>query len=84
MPEPIENYDEEYVINCITPLLEFINNYGSVTGQMNKEARTDDIEKCEQKSIRIKQAERTEVKIEQNKQAQIVASSTQYSRSQYH
>ena len=26
MPEPIENYYEEYVIKCITPLLEFINN----------------------------------------------------------
>ena len=37
-PEPIENYDEEYVINCITPLLEFINNCGSITGKMNKEA----------------------------------------------
>ena len=48
-PEPIENYDEGYVINCITPLLEFINNYGSITGKMNKEARTDDNEKCERK-----------------------------------
>ena len=34
-PESIENYDEEYVINCILPLLEFINNYGSVVSQKN-------------------------------------------------
>ena len=40
-PEPIENYDEEYVINCIMPLLEFINNYGSVTSQKKSEARTN-------------------------------------------
>ena len=39
--EPIENYDEEYVINCIMPLLEFINNYGSVASQRKLEARTD-------------------------------------------
>ena len=29
-PEPIENYDEEYVINCIIPLMEFVINYGSI------------------------------------------------------
>ena len=34
-PESIENYEEEYVINCIIPLLEFINNYGSVTRKKN-------------------------------------------------
>ena len=48
-PEPIENYDEEDVINCIIPLLEFINNYGSITGKMNAEARTEQTEECEQK-----------------------------------
>ena len=37
-PEPIENYDEEYVINCIIPLLEFINNYGSITDERNNDA----------------------------------------------
>ena len=67
MPEPIENYDEEYVINCITPLLEFINNYGSVTGQMNKEARTDDIEKCEQKFNQAESSKRNEPKSKLNK-----------------
>ena len=47
-PEPIENYDEEYVINCIMPLLEFINNYGSVASQKQLEARTDQNEQREQ------------------------------------
>ena len=27
-PEPIENYDAEYVTYCVIPLLEFINNCG--------------------------------------------------------
>ena len=40
-PESIEIYDEEYVINCIIPLLEFINNYGSVASQKKLEAPTD-------------------------------------------
>ena len=40
-PEPIENYDEEYVINCIIPLLEFINNHGSITDEKESTARTD-------------------------------------------
>ena len=66
-PEPIENYDEEYVINCITPLLEFINNYGSITGKMNKEARTDDIEKCEQKFNQSESSKRNEPKSDWNK-----------------
>ena len=47
-PELIENYDEEYVINCIMPLLEFINNYGSVASQKKLEARTDQNEQREQ------------------------------------
>ena len=46
--EPIENYDEEYVTNCIMPLLEFINNYGSVASQKKLEARTDQNEQREQ------------------------------------
>ena len=48
-PEPIENYDEKYVINCKIQLLEFINSYGSIIGKTNTEARTDQIEKYEQK-----------------------------------
>ena len=40
-PEPIENYDEEYVINCIIPLLEFINTHGSITDEKERTARTD-------------------------------------------
>ena len=66
-PEPIENYDEEYVINCITPLLEFINNYGSITGKMNKEARTDEIEKCERKLNQSESSKRNEPKSDWNK-----------------
>ena len=78
MPEPIENYDEKYVINCITPLLEFINNYSRITGKMNKEARTDDIEKREQKSNQSESSKlnKPKKKIEQNEQAQFVATST--------
>ena len=66
-PEPIENYDEEYVINCITPLLEFINNYGSITGKMNKEAQTDDIEKCERKFNQSETSKRNEPQSDLNK-----------------
>ena len=66
-PEPIENYDEEYVINCITPLLEFINNYGSITGKMNKEPRTDEIEKCERKLNQSESSKRNEPKSDWNK-----------------
>ena len=40
-PEPIENYEEEYVVNCIIPLLEFINTHGSVTDEKERTARTD-------------------------------------------
>ena len=42
-PEPIENYDEEYVINCVIPLLEFINTHGSITDQEKLEAQTDEV-----------------------------------------
>ena len=37
-PESVENYDEEYVTICIIPLLEFFNNYASVTSQRKIEA----------------------------------------------
>ena len=47
-PEPIENYDEECLFNCIKPFPEFINNYGSIACKMNSEARADQTEKCEQ------------------------------------
>ena len=40
-PVPIEHYDEEYVINCIIPLAEFISNHGSITDEKNTEAQTD-------------------------------------------
>ena len=51
----------------MTPLLEFINNYGSITGKMNKEARTDDIEKCEQKFNQSESSKRNEPKSKLNK-----------------
>ena len=40
-PEPIEKYDEEYVINCIIPLLEFINAHGSISDKKKAARQTD-------------------------------------------
>ena len=40
-PGPKKNYDKEYVINCIIPLLEFINTYGSITDEKEIITRTD-------------------------------------------
>ena len=48
-PEPTKNYDDEYVINCVIPLLEFIKNYGSITGENINTARTKQNEGREQK-----------------------------------
>ena len=42
-PEPNENYDEKYVINCVVPLLEFINTHGSITDEKKVEAQTDEV-----------------------------------------
>ena len=42
-PEPIENYDEEYVINCVIPLLEFINTHGSITDEKKLGAQTNEV-----------------------------------------
>ena len=48
---PIENYDEEYVIKCIIPLLEFINTHGSIsdekkaTKQNNNQSQTRSVNK---------------------------------------
>ena len=64
---PIENYDKEYVINFIIPLLGFINNYGSITGKMNSEARSDQIEKCEQKFNQSASSKANEPKSKANK-----------------
>ena len=49
-PEPIVNYDKEYVINCIIPLFAFINNHGSINESKMKETQTDHSKKCEQKT----------------------------------
>ena len=40
-PDPIENYDEEYVINCIIPLLEFNNTHGSNSDETKSTTQTD-------------------------------------------
>ena len=40
-PQPIVNYDEEYVINCIILLSEFINNYGSIADEKKTMTRMD-------------------------------------------
>ena len=66
-PEPIEIYDEEYVINCIIPLLEFINNYSSIADKTDTEARTDQTEKCEQKFNQSVPSKEKEPKSKANK-----------------
>ena len=40
-PERNENYEEEYVITCIIPLLEFNNTQGSITDPITKGIQTD-------------------------------------------
>ena len=40
-PVPIENYDGEYVINCIIPLLEFINTHGSISDERKATMQTE-------------------------------------------
>ena len=41
-PEPIENYDEELVINCVIALLEFIiNTHDSITDEEKSTSQTD-------------------------------------------
>ena len=47
-PEPIENYEEEYVINCIIPLQEFFNTQGSITDPNTKGIQTDENMRREQ------------------------------------
>ena len=49
-PEPTENYDEEYVISCMIPLSEFINNHGSINESKMRETQSDHSKKCEQKT----------------------------------
>ena len=49
-PEPIENYNKEYVFNCIITLFEFINNHGSVNESKMKESQTDHLKKSEKKT----------------------------------
>ena len=49
------------------PLLQFINNFGIVTGRMNSEARTDQNEKCEQKFNQSASSQVNEPKSKANK-----------------
>ena len=69
-PEPIENYDEEYVISCLTPLLEFINNFGSVAGQKKIDAQTEPSVQYEQNLDQSKASKTNEPKSQENKQNQ--------------
>ena len=48
--ELIENYEEEYVRNCMIPLLEFSNTHGSITGPRTEEIQTDQDEQRDQKN----------------------------------
>ena len=41
-PVTIENYDEEYVINCIIPLLEFINTHCCISDGKKAATQTDE------------------------------------------
>ena len=66
-PESIENYDEEYVSNCIMPLLEFINNYGSVASQNKLETRTDQNEQREQTTNQSERSRLNKPKSKENK-----------------
>ena len=71
-PELIENYDEGYVINCIIPLLEFINDYGSITCKTNAEARTNQTEKCEKKFSQSASSKKTTRSQKRTKQTSAV------------
>ena len=62
-----ENNDEEYVINCIMPLLEFINNCGTVGSQKKLEARTDQYEQREQTINQSEQSRPNKPKPKENK-----------------
>ena len=66
-PEPIKNYDEEYVINCIILLKEFINNHDSIDKLGKKEVRTDNSEKREQKSNQSQASYQNKPKPSENK-----------------
>ena len=40
-PDPIAIYDEEYVIDCVIPLLDFIKIHGSITDEKPKTTQMD-------------------------------------------
>ena len=41
--EPIEKCDEDHVINCVIPLLNFFNTHVSITDEKKLEAQTDEV-----------------------------------------
>ena len=59
-------------INCILPLLEFINNYGSVASQKKLEARTDQNEQREKPSTNQSEADQTNQSQKRTKQTNAV------------
>ena len=68
-PEPIENYDKEYVINCVIPLLEFINTHGSITEEKKVEAQTDEVAASANSQSQTRSVNKIQLsKIEQGKQ----------------
>ena len=68
-PEPIENYDEENVINCKITLLEFINTHGSITDEKKLEVQTDEVAALANSQSQSRSMNKTQLsKNEQNKQ----------------
>ena len=65
-PQRIENYHDEYVINCVIPLLQLINNYSSVARQRKLEASTDQNERREQKINQSEPSNTNEPKSKEN------------------
>ena len=66
-PKSIEKYDEEYVINYITLLMEFINDHDSIVELRKKEIRTDNSEKREQKFNHSQASYKNKPKASENK-----------------
>ena len=68
-PEPIENHDEEYMINCVVPLLKFIDMAASPgERKQNRERNRMSCMNYEQKTIQSEARKRKEPKSQENKQ----------------
>ena len=66
-PESIENYEEEYVINCLIPQLEFINTNSSISESKKKGIRTDHSKEGEQITMQSQDDKQHKPKCERNK-----------------